>query len=764
LATGLKIPEKSLPPSVRFYEFGPFLVDAQKCLLLRQGEVIALTPKAFETLLVLVRHRGGVLEKEVLLKELWPHTIVDENNLARNVSTLRKALGQAAGEHEYVVTVPGRGYRFVASVREMEEGSAGVDAVAAPRIEPPEAAAPGRTGRRTALLAALAVAALVPLLVWTTRSSRLGPHPQRRLWQLTFEPGLESEPTWSKDGHLIAYSSDQAGNFDIWVQPVGEGKAVQVTASKAHDWQPDWAPDGSRLVFRSEREGGGLFVVPGLGGEERRISTFGYRPRWSPDGSQVLFYSSIHRNVTELPKVYVLSPGSAPQEVIASFLADFVAPRVAWHPDGHRLSVWGRHRESGWSFWNVPLSGGKAVRSEVDGRVAQQLKETAVTFRDFRWSPSGRALYFEGLAQEVKNLWRVEVEPRTLRWVGGPERLTTGAGIETEMGLSPDGTKLAFTIRNEQIRLWSLPFDAAEGRLTGGGRPITAPGMDALLPDLSPDGRRLAFLAHRARKQEVWGKSLDDGRETPLAATAGFRRAAPRWSPDGSWLAYRRTRVANAEATQFEHALVLLPAAGGDEQALTSPSPRWENALDWSADGQWILGNSERPTPGRFSLSLFPTAAAPRAETKMRVIASDPESNLWQARYSPDQRWISFVAIKALDAAIATIHAVPASGGEWTRLTEGRYWDDKPRWAPDGRTLYFLSNRAGFFNVWGIRIDSARGRPIGEPFRVTAFESPGPIIMPEITTMEIALSADRLVLPIMEASGGIWILENVEPR
>ena len=758
----MKIPEKSLPLPVRFYEFGPFLVDAQKCLLLRQGEVIALTPKAFETLLVLVRNRGGVLEKDLLLKEVWPHTVVDENNLARNVSTLRKALGQGAGEHEYVVTVPGRGYRFVASVREIEGGSAGLDGVSAPRIEPASAAAPERTRRRAAMLAALAVAvaALISFLVWTARSSRVGPHPQRRLWQLTFDPGLESEPTWSKDGHLIAYSSDQGGNFDIWVQPVGEGKSIQVTTSKAHDWQPDWAPDGSRLVFRSEREGGGLFVVPALGGEERKISAFGYRPRWSPDGSQILFYGSPLREVTELPKVYVLAPGGSPREVLAPFLGSFFSVRIGWHPDGRRLSVWGRHRQAGWSFWTVPLAGSQPVKSEVEARVAQQLEETAVTFADFRWSPSGRAVYFEGTAQEVKNLWKVAVDPRTLRWMGGPERLTTGAGIETEMGLSPDGTKLAFTIRNERIRLWSMPLDAAAGRLTGDGRPITAPGMDAILPDLSPDGRQVAFLAHRARKQEVWEKSLDDGRETLLAATAGFERAAPRWSPDRSRLVYRRSRPSDAEAMQLEHTLVLMPAAGGDEQPLTSPGLRRENAYDWSADGQWILGNSERPTPGRFSIGLFATAAAPQAQ--MRVLVSDPESNLWQARYSPNQRWISFVAIKALDAAIATIHAVPAAGGEWTRVTEGRYWDDKPRWAPDGRTLYFISNRAGFFNVWGIRFDPVRGQPIGEPFRVTAFESPGQIVVPDITTMEMTLSADRLVLPIMEASGGIWILENVD--
>ncbi|HMZ19648.1 MAG TPA: hypothetical protein PLD20_17060, partial [Blastocatellia bacterium] len=128
----------------------------------------------------------------------------------------------------------------------------------------------------------------------------------------------------------------------------------------------------------------------------------------------------------------------------------------------------------------------------------------------------------------------------------------------------------------------------------------------------------------------------------------------------------------------------------------------------------------------------------------------------------PDGRWIGFVAAKAFDAGISTIYVIPSTGGEWTRITEGKFFDDKPRWSPDGRKLYFLSNRTGFFNVWGIGFDPATGQPVGEPFRVTMFESPAQMVLPDVTVMEMTLSADRLILPIMEVSGGIWILENLE--
>src|SRR5262245_43968142 len=107
----------------RFYEFGPFRVDTVKYVLTRDGEVAQLNLKAFEILLALIENRGQVLEKNELLQRVWPDTVVEENNLARNISALRKALDEQPNEHQYILTVPGRGYRFVASVREVDGAS-----------------------------------------------------------------------------------------------------------------------------------------------------------------------------------------------------------------------------------------------------------------------------------------------------------------------------------------------------------------------------------------------------------------------------------------------------------------------------------------------------------------------------------------------------------------------------------------------------------------------------------------------------------------
>jgi len=99
------------------YEFGGYRLDADKLLLSRDGKHIPLTPKVFHTLLLLVKHGGEVLDKEELIRGIWPDTVVEENNLNQNISTLRRVLGEGRGDNRFIVTVPGKGYRFIPEVQ-----------------------------------------------------------------------------------------------------------------------------------------------------------------------------------------------------------------------------------------------------------------------------------------------------------------------------------------------------------------------------------------------------------------------------------------------------------------------------------------------------------------------------------------------------------------------------------------------------------------------------------------------------------------------
>src|SRR5215813_5439586 len=100
-----------------FYEFGAFQLDSVKRLLRRMdGTAVPLAPRVFDTLLYMVEHRDSVMEKERIMEAVWPDSVVEENNLAQAIWKLRQVFGETPGSHNYIVTVPGRGYRFVAEV------------------------------------------------------------------------------------------------------------------------------------------------------------------------------------------------------------------------------------------------------------------------------------------------------------------------------------------------------------------------------------------------------------------------------------------------------------------------------------------------------------------------------------------------------------------------------------------------------------------------------------------------------------------------
>jgi DNA-binding winged helix-turn-helix (wHTH) protein len=105
------------PKTPQLYEFGPFRLDPEKELLLREDESVAIAPKAFQILLVLIRHNKQVVAKDDLMKAIWPDTFVEDANVSRNIFLLRKALGESPQDHHYIVTVPGRGYRFAEEVQ-----------------------------------------------------------------------------------------------------------------------------------------------------------------------------------------------------------------------------------------------------------------------------------------------------------------------------------------------------------------------------------------------------------------------------------------------------------------------------------------------------------------------------------------------------------------------------------------------------------------------------------------------------------------------
>lgn len=192
----------------QLFEFGPFRADGVRRLLFRDGQSVPLTSKAFDTLLVLILHRDRVVEKDELLKTIWPNSFVEEANLAQNVSALRKALGESPGEHRFIATVPGQGYRFVADVRQFGAGQTEVtlerhttaELLVEEEIQTDEAAVPARwrlpPQKAVAALGLLLAAALVVAggLVWDKAGRAPDVTATRSIAVLPFHPlGAQGE-------------------------------------------------------------------------------------------------------------------------------------------------------------------------------------------------------------------------------------------------------------------------------------------------------------------------------------------------------------------------------------------------------------------------------------------------------------------------------------------------------------------------------------------------------------------------------------------
>ena len=156
------------------------------------------------------------------------------------------------------------------------------------------------------------------------------------LTRITSDDGLTKDPAVSADGKFFAYSSDRGGeSLDIWIQPMGGGEPVRLTDHAADDHEPAFSPDASRIAFRSERDGGGIYVASILGGPQRLIVRHGRRPRFSPDGEWLAYWTGFSTGDPTAPgsnKIFIVpATGGTPKQLVPDFES---ALFPVWSPDG----------------------------------------------------------------------------------------------------------------------------------------------------------------------------------------------------------------------------------------------------------------------------------------------------------------------------------------------------------------------------------------------------------------------------------------------
>lgn len=269
--------------------FGPFEINAAAGELRESGIRIRLSAQPMRILLALLARRGELVTREQLREEVWGGTTyVDfDHGLNTAINKLRRALDDSAEKPRFIETVPGRGYRFVGLLERPDASAIPAIEESIDRSEPTTR----RNLRHGWWLAAL-VACLIVFSVWRWRPTSLRPQAAWKLTRITNDVGLSDTAALSPDGKMVAYSSDRSpeGDRDLYVQQVAGGQPIRLTFDGANNTTPNFSPDGGRIVFRSNRDGGGIYEISSFGGEVRLLAKDGFDPRFSPDGSRVAYW------------------------------------------------------------------------------------------------------------------------------------------------------------------------------------------------------------------------------------------------------------------------------------------------------------------------------------------------------------------------------------------------------------------------------------------------------------------------------------------
>ena len=667
------------------YELGEFRLDPVARVFTRRDQPIALAPKSFDLLTLLIERRGRVLERGELIRELWPDTIVEEANVTFQVSTLRKALGEDGSK--WIETVPKHGYRFTAPVREVRpEDTQEGEALPVPPAGPVR---PGPPVWRSATIGLSVVAAVAAFLVlWYASRPDAPVSSEIRLEPVPFTsyPGREAEPTFSPDGSQVAFTWDgeNRDNRDIYVKSIGSAQPHRLTLDPARDGSPAWSPNGTRIAFLRDKPGGGSEVrlisptggADGLLSEIRGVAIHGLS--WSPDGEDLAVVDS---SSSEEPLgIYLLNVKSGVKRRVTTS-PPFVPDQLpAFSPDGRTIA-----------FNRTPLFGpGPHVHTvSLAGAEPRQLVPTRFPRGRLAWISGGKEILFAAIPTVVDgspprpsasglataSLWRVIADSGAARPLAGTENAV-------DVTISADGRRFVYSqLTTMDLDIWRLDLQPGPAAAAAPIRFMPSTKADAN-PQFSPDGEQVAFTSDRSGERAIW---VVDGQEKSLKLTSFG--ASPRWSHDGKEIAF------NGPGENKDTDIYVISASGGPARKVTT-SPAIDVVPSWSRDGHWIYFRSNRN--GSFQVWKVPSsgeqAGAARQVTRGGGFAPIEATNgyVYFARSDKDNQRQS-------------LWRIPVEGGD-EEVVVKEYRSSTLSWDLTDQGLYFVDQESSSSGTsWVVR-------------------------------------------------------------
>lgn len=598
---------------------------------------------------------------------------------------------------------------------------------------------PGRRSKTSWIVGAgLALTAMVLVAVLLIGSGRVGSRLERVV-QLTPTTDLSRQPSLSRDGKVLAYSSDraEAGNLDIWVQRLPSGMPVRITTDPAADGEPSIAPDGSSVVFRSERNGGGIYLaqVPGEGGE-RLLVRDGRDPRFSPDGGSVVYWVGDRDGTVASGQIFLLSLADGSS---VRLVPDFIDARFpVWSSSGRFILFTGCRRGDVpmpvCSEWWATSRDGKTVQNT--GSLELLRKEQILPMDVGGWYRD--TILFSGRRGATTSLWELSIIEANLRASGKPQQLTASlASPEVDGSLADDGT-IAFEHFTGALHVWCIAHASNPKAVVA--TKVTQDAAIDISPNISTNGRWLAFSRGFGSRRDIWLKDMRSGTES-LFLSSDVDKLSPIVDDAGETIAFEEREVGGPS--------VFTLTRGQPAKKLCTGC---SNPTGWFDGDRGILYRDGVP-------SKIKMVDPNTRETKI-VLEADATS-LNDASWSPENQYLLFTASR--DGRTKQVFAVlfPKSTqvvtGEWIPITSESEFSERPRWSGDGRTIFYLSTRDGFSCVWGQHFDTQSGNATSKPFAVMHYHSPRFSLARVVSrSFNLSVSGDSIYLNVGETNSSIW--------
>jgi DNA-binding winged helix-turn-helix (wHTH) protein/Tol biopolymer transport system component len=659
---------------VRTYTFGQFRVDVTTYELRRDGELVAISPKAFDTLLMLIRNRERAVAKDELMDAVWPDANVTEDSLTHCISTLRRALEDNSNHPIFIATVPRRGYRFISPVAEVTAaGSKFAEGLSAVEMAPGAylGGSPAERARRwrvpwsqsTRLIVAAAITVLIcaGIAVFYVVNARLldtGPPPLAELGKLRFTVEapdgtlFNSGGALSPNGRYLAFvaQDDRTGRVRLGVKALDSAEA-RVLAGTEGASQPFWSPDSRFLGFFAD----GKLKRIGLDNTPAQVltvlGTYTAGGSWSPKG--VILFANLRSGLFSVSD----SGGTATPVTALDPATQEVAHRwPQFLPDGEHFLFFKASAK--------PDQSGTYVGSLHSGMSYRVLDAPSV------YAPPGYLIYlrdhllvtqpFDGSRLRLSSSAKIiDTTVLTASTVNDGGVTAADNGLLAFGGYSPW----------EQIK-W---FDRSGHELATLDTP-TAVGNPALSPD-----QKQVLVNSPDTEHGIWLVDLD--RAAPTLLVPDGTRA--QWSPDGTRFVYTADRIASINE------IFMKSMTGRNEDVLLLRGEENKLIDDWSPDGSYIVYASSGPKTDT-DLWILPTAGDRKPRPFLQTSANE-----LQGQISPDGHWIAYTSDES-GVWEVYLQSFPQPGVKRTISIGG---GTEPHWRRDGRELFYLSPDSTLMSV-----------------------------------------------------------------